>query len=82
MSTQIDTTDLNKRLGSLDFMRGFIMFLLTLEATGLYGLLEKNTENTFWAPFVEQLHHHQWNGLRFWDLIQPHHKNHLFIKVV
>ena len=71
MSTQINTADLNKRLGSLDFMRGFIMFLLTLEATGLYGLLEKNAENTFWAPFVEQLHHHQWNGLRFWDLIQP-----------
>ena len=71
MSTQIDAADLSKRLVSLDFMRGFIMFLLTLEGTGLYGLLEINTEHTFWEPFVQQLHHHQWNGLRFWDLIQP-----------
>lgn len=59
------------RLRSLDVMRGFIMVLLALESTSLYEHLYKATEgssvNAFWLQFF----HHPWNGLRFWDLIQP-----------
>jgi predicted acyltransferase len=59
------------RLLSLDFMRGFIMVLLALEAAGLYDNLDKTTENSFINPVFQQFFHHPWNGLRFWDLIQP-----------
>ena len=58
-----------KRLLSLDFMRGFIMVLLAIEAAGLYDLYD-HTDGILHGFFV-QFHHHPWNGLRFWDLIQP-----------
>lgn len=60
------------RLRSLDVFRGFTMFLLVAEATGLYELL---VSPAFGGTVVQaigaQFHHHPWNGLRFWDLIQP-----------
>jgi len=60
------------RLISLDFFRGFIMLLLVGESTHLYGLLaDLHIANPILAGFVQQFHHHPWNGLRFWDLIQP-----------
>ena len=66
-------TSLNpsNRLLSLDFMRGMIMFLLTLEAAGLYDTLYDASEGNWTHLIVQQFHHHPWNGLRFWDLIQP-----------
>ena len=60
-----------KRLQSLDFMRGFIMVLLALESTGLYEHFFKATEGNFLNGFFLEFFHHPWNGLRFWDLIQP-----------
>ncbi len=60
-----------KRLLSLDFMRGFIMVLLMLESAGLYEPLLKASEHSFFEPIWIQFFHHPWNGLRFWDLIQP-----------
>ena len=60
-----------KRLLSLDFMRGFIMVLLALESTGLFEHLLKATETNFLNSFFLQFFHHPWNGLHFWDLIQP-----------
>ncbi|MCX6211891.1 MAG: DUF5009 domain-containing protein [Bacteroidetes bacterium] len=60
-----------KRLESLDFMRGLIMVLLALESTGLYEHLFKVSENNFLNGFFVQFFHHPWNGLHFWDLIQP-----------
>lgn len=71
MPTQISTEDLGKRLLSLDFMRGAIMFLLALEASGLFDVLYGATAPQALGHFFEQFHHHPWNGLRFWDLIQP-----------
>ena len=59
------------RLASLDFMRGLIMFLLALEAAGLYNVLEDVTKENWLSGLITQFHHHPWNGLRFWDLIQP-----------
>ena len=60
------------RLVSLDAYRGLTMFLLVAEAAGVYASLTYLVdEGTFGAAIVEQFHHHPWNGLRFWDLIQP-----------
>lgn len=62
---------LTKRLQSLDFLRGFIMVLLAFESAGLYSILSDNSEGTWFHSIAEQFHHHKWNGLHFWDLIQP-----------
>ncbi len=59
------------RLLSLDFMRGLIMVLLMLESTRLYDNLYEVSEGSAIGLFVQQFFHHPWNGLRFWDLIQP-----------
>src|SRR5215467_15073193 len=62
---------ISQRLLSLDFMRGFIMVLLALESTGLYEHLFNATKGNPLNNFFVQFFHHPWNGLRFWDLIQP-----------
>jgi len=59
------------RLLSLDFFRGAIMVLLALESTGFYEHMYDATEGNFLHGFFQQFFHHPWNGLRFWDLIQP-----------
>lgn len=61
----------HSRLLSLDFLRGFIMILLVLESTHLYSCLFDATEGSAAQGFFIQFFHHPWNGLRFWDLIQP-----------
>ncbi|HYG19297.1 MAG TPA: DUF5009 domain-containing protein [Ohtaekwangia sp.] len=61
----------SQRLLSLDFMRGLIMVLLMLESTHLFNHLHDATENYNIQFFITQFFHHPWNGLRFWDLIQP-----------
>ena len=60
------------RLTSLDFFRGLTMFLLIGEATHIYELLtDPSLQGTVIQVVGLQFHHHPWNGLRFWDLIQP-----------
>lgn len=62
----------SNRLLSLDFFRGITMFLLVAEGTRLWSVLVQDpVAGTFLEPFFQQFHHHQWNGLRFWDLVQP-----------
>jgi predicted acyltransferase len=61
----------SQRLLSLDFMRGLIMVLLMLESTRLYDNLFEATEGSGIQLLINQFFHHPWNGLRFWDLIQP-----------
>lgn len=58
------------RITSIDFFRGFTMFLLAGEATELYGHLEKSHIGIIQFLGI-QLSHHEWHGLHFWDLIQP-----------
>lgn len=69
--TKIAASPSNNRLLSLDFMRGFIMVLLAMESTGLYEHLSAATEGNLLNGLIQQFFHHPWNGLRFWDLIQP-----------
>jgi predicted acyltransferase len=71
MATTNTTATSYQRLLSLDFMRGLIMVLLALEATELYGHLLDATEGNSLNAFFTQFTHHPWNGLRFWDLVQP-----------
>src|SRR5512135_2334570 len=58
------------RITSVDFFRGFTMFMLAGEATALYDHFME-FDNGFIRFFGTQLSHHEWNGLHFWDLIQP-----------
>ncbi len=61
-----------ERLVSLDFFRGFTMFLLVAEGAGVYEALGGITSQPSLAGhLLTQFHHHPWNGLRFWDLVQP-----------
>lgn len=62
---------LSKRLLSLDFLRGFIMVLLALESAGFYGVITQASEGSWFHHIALQFEHHPWNGLHFWDLIQP-----------
>jgi len=58
------------RITSVDFFRGFTMFMLAGEATRLYSQLRK-FDSGIVQFFGTQLSHHEWHGLHFWDLIQP-----------
>ncbi|MFH6603126.1 acyltransferase family protein [Maribacter algicola] len=63
--------NVSKRLFSLDVFRGLTMFLLIAEAAGFHHNFTELTDGTVFSGLAHQLHHHPWNGLRFWDLIQP-----------
>src|SRR5688572_14923671 len=71
MDSAVTTTATSQRLLSLDFLRGLIMVLLALESVQLYEHLSEATEGSAFHSFFLQFFHHPWNGLRFWDLIQP-----------
>ena len=72
MEAEIFRPKISQRLLSLDFMRGFIMVLLALESAGLYEhLSDASSEDSLFHGFMQQFFHHPWNGLHFWDLIQP-----------
>jgi len=48
------------------------MFLLVAETANLFGALnELPLEGALWKTLIGQLHHHDWHGLHFWDLVQP-----------
>ncbi len=62
----------NSRLLSLDIFRGITMLLLIGETTHFYAhWLEFTSDGCFLNMLALQFHHHPWNGLRFWDHVQP-----------
>ncbi len=63
-------TTIANRVSSVDFFRGLTMFLLIGESTRLYSYL-LNIDNGFVHFLATQLNHQEWQGLHFWDLIQP-----------
>jgi len=68
--TQIMSSAAPGRVTSVDFFRGFTMFLLAGESTHLYAHLMSIDSNV--VQFIaNQFHHHEWHGLHFWDLVQP-----------
>jgi predicted acyltransferase len=61
------------RLLSLDAYRGLTMFLLVASGAGLYRAMSAPEFQASWlSPLFTQFTHHPWNGLRFWDLVQPY----------
>ncbi|MEZ4775125.1 MAG: DUF5009 domain-containing protein [Bacteroidia bacterium] len=65
-------TPIGKRLLSLDLFRGATMFLLLGESAEVYrALTDAAGDSGFFHLVMQQFDHHPWNGLRFWDLIQP-----------
>ncbi|SMD43338.1 Predicted acyltransferase [Aquiflexum balticum DSM 16537] len=67
-----DNLSSSGRLISLDAYRGMTMFLLIAEAAFVYEtLLNAFSSESLGHTFFTQFTHHPWNGLRFWDLIQP-----------
>ena len=68
----IDNTTSQERLISLDFFRGFTMFLLIAEWTVLFDvMIDPSLKGTIIYFIGEQIHHHAWHGMTFWDLVQP-----------
>lgn len=64
---------LNERLLSIDTFRGITIFLLLVEHIDLYYLLSIRTkEYPLLNQFMMQFYHHDWNGMYFWDMIQPY----------
>ena len=61
----------NNRIQSIDFFRGAVMFFLIAEFSHLFDVL-KETGNSTVTQITDFLFHHAaWEGLHFWDLIQP-----------
>lgn len=61
----------SNRLASLDFLKGMTMILLALESTMLFEHLLPVAGDGWASRVLTQFFHHPWNGLRFWDLVQP-----------
>lgn len=60
------------RILSIDFFRGFTMFMLVTGIAGIFnGVVEQGKGGTVIALINKQLEHAEWNGLYAWDLIQP-----------
>lgn len=57
-----------ERILSIDFFRGFTMFMLVANFGVLFNAASNNPVSAFLGG---QLDHAEWSGLRFWDLIQP-----------
>lgn len=48
------------------------MFLLVMGGTNLIDAMQDPAlSGTIWEALSTQFTHHPWNGLRFWDLVQP-----------
>jgi predicted acyltransferase len=59
-----------QRLMSVDALRGFDMFWIT-GAAGIVYALERMTQTPITTFLATQLHHVEWEGLHFYDLIYP-----------
>ncbi|WEK20991.1 MAG: DUF5009 domain-containing protein [Candidatus Pedobacter colombiensis] len=57
-----------QRLFSLDFFRGFTMFMLV--GSGLYELM-RNADHSIVSEIGWQFEHRYWHGLTLWDFVEP-----------
>ena len=68
----MDKIKTDNRLLSLDFYRGLTMFLLIAEFSNLFTfMVSPELHGNIIHALGEQFHHVDWEGLHFWDLIQP-----------
>lgn len=70
-----DTTQLHQiqnRILSIDFFRGFTLFLLVTGISGIFDELIKAGKGGAIIAFIDlQCDHGTWFEMYFWDLIQP-----------
>lgn len=60
------------RILSIDFFRGFTMFILVSGIAGIFnGMIDAGKGGAIVALMGKQFHHGEWYELYFWDLIQP-----------
>jgi predicted acyltransferase len=59
------------RIISIDFFRGFTMFLLVGGLESMFHKLDPGKVGPVVNFFQQQMSHVPWEGLQFWDLIQP-----------
>ena len=71
MSESINLTKEQGRILSIDFFRGFTMFMLVGGVEGLFSKLDPEQSGPIVNFFQQQLSHVPWEGLHSWDLIQP-----------
>ena len=67
----MSSTKLENRLVSIDFFRGFVMFLLIAEFAHVFEVLMDSGSENLTATINFLFHHAKWEGLHFWDLVQP-----------
>lgn len=63
-------TKVNKRLESLDVLRGFDLFLLVCLQPILMAVGQV-WDNIHYHQFLHQFDHEVWEGFRLWDLVMP-----------
>jgi predicted acyltransferase len=72
MSNAITLNQEQNRILSIDFFRGFTMFMLVGEFSEFFSaMIDPSLDGTIVSAIGKQLHHVNWVGLHFWDLIQP-----------
>jgi predicted acyltransferase len=71
MNNPVKLNQEQNRILSVDFFRGLTMFLLIGESTRLYSHISSIEGSSIMQFIGTQFSHHEWNGLHFWDLIQP-----------
>lgn len=62
--------NINKRLESLDILRGFDLFCLIILCPFLHAFNHTGTY-TWLAPVMQQFDHVKWEGFALWDLVMP-----------
>jgi len=72
MDDKIQLNQEQERILSIDFFRGFTMFMLVTGITGVFFILQDGQKGgAVIALITKQLDHADWSGLYAWDLIQP-----------
>jgi predicted acyltransferase len=72
MNDKVQLNQEQDRILSIDFFRGFTMFMLVTGITGVFQILADNQKGGAVIELInKQLEHADWNGLFAWDLIQP-----------
>ena len=71
MSESVQLAREQDRIFSIDFFRGFTMFMLVGGLEGLFSKLDPANQGPLVNFIQQQLSHVPWEGLNFWDLIQP-----------
>jgi predicted acyltransferase len=72
MKDKVELNQEQDRILSIDFFRGFTMFMLVTGITGVFHILADSQKGGVAIALInKQLEHADWSGLYAWDLIQP-----------